>query len=128
MRPGVIQWIKQSLEQGKAIKVVSDQLRTPAFVGDICKGIEAIIRHKRYGIYHLAGNEVVSPYQMAVAVAEALQLDKNLIENVTADTFNEPVARAKLAGLLIHKAQADLEYHPVSFAEGMRYSLGILSF
>jgi dTDP-4-dehydrorhamnose reductase len=128
MRGGFIQWVKQSLEQGKTIKVVSDQLRTPAFVGDICKGIEAIIHLKRYGIYHLAGNEVLSPYQMAIAVADALQLDKDLIENVTADTFNEPVKRAKLAGLQIHKAQAELDYLPVSFAEGMRYSLGVLSF
>ena len=126
MRPGFIQWVKQSLEQGIPIKVVSDQLRTPTYVGDICAGIEAIIRRKSYGLYHLAGSEVISPYQMAIAVAEAAQLDASLIESVTADTFNEPVKRAKLAGLQINKAQAELDYQPVSFAEGMRYSLAVL--
>ncbi|RXK85599.1 SDR family oxidoreductase [Filimonas effusa] len=128
MRPGFIQWVKNSLEQGKAIKVVSDQLRTPTHVNDICKGLESIIRLKKYGIYNLGGGEIVSPYQMAVAVADALQLDKALIEPVTADTFKEPVKRAKLSGLLIDKAREQLNYEPVSFERGILHSLGVLSF
>lgn len=127
MRPGFIQWVKNSLEQGKTIKVVKDQLRTPTHVNDICKGLEAIIRLKKYGIYNLAGSEILSPYEMAVAVAEALQMDKELIEPVTADTFKEPVKRAKLSGLKIDKAIANLDYHPVNFIDGMKHSLGILS-
>ncbi len=123
MRGGFIQWVKQNLEQGKPIKVVSDQQRTPAYVMDICKGLEAMIRLKAYGVYHLAGKEVLSPYQMAVAIASLLQLDSNLVEKVTADTFKEPVQRAKLAGLSISKAQAELGYNPVLFADGIRSSL-----
>lgn len=127
LRGGFIQWVQSNLEQGKPIKVVSDQLRTPAYVADICKGLEAMIRLKKYGIYHLAGKEVLSPYQMAIAVADLLQLDKSLITSVTADTFNEPVKRARLAGLQIAKAQADLAYEPVFFEEGIRKSLPVLS-
>lgn len=127
MRPGFIQWVKQSLEQGKPIKVVSDQLRTPTFVGDICKAVETMMKDEQFGLYHLAGKEVLSPYQMAVAVAEALGLNSNLIENVTADTFAEPVKRARLAGLQIEKAKKELHYRPVLFDDGMRYSLGIFS-
>jgi hypothetical protein len=41
VRSTFLHWVKTALSRGKAIKVVSDQTRTPTFVTDICKGIEA---------------------------------------------------------------------------------------
>lgn len=125
LRGGFIQWVKQSLEQGKPVKVVNDQLRTPTYVKDICQGLEAIARLKRNGIYHLAGKEVLTPYQMAVAVAEAAQLDSTLITPVTADTFPEVVQRAKKAGLIVRKAEEELAFAPVGFAAGIKESLSV---
>lgn len=120
MRPSFLHWIKSNLEQNKKIKVVSDQLRTPTFVSDICKGIETIIVNKQQGTYHLAGKDLLSPYEMAITVAGFLQLDAALIENVTSDTFIEPVKRAKRSGLNIAKARTMLGYEPVSFTEGVQ--------
>lgn len=123
LRGGFVQWVKQSLEQGKPIKVVNDQQRTPTYVGDICQGLEAIARLKKPGIYHLSGKEVLTPYQMAITVAEELQLDSALITPVTADTFPEIVQRAKKAGLIIRKAEEELAFAPVGFAAGIKQSL-----
>jgi dTDP-4-dehydrorhamnose reductase len=120
MRPTFLHWVKESLEAGKQIKVVSDQQRTPSYVGDICKGIEAIIARKAKGLFHLAGAEIVSPYEMAVQFAELLQLDAGLIEAVTAATFPEPVDRAKNGGLKIDKAIRELDYKPISLQEGLQ--------
>ena len=117
-----LHWVKTNLEAGKKIKVVSDQQRTPTFVNDICNGIISIINKKVTGAFHLAGKDVLSPYQMAVITAEVLGLDSSLIENVTSETFPEPVKRAKRSGLLIDKAKATLGYEPVSFAEGVKAS------
>jgi len=125
IRPTFLHWVRNNLEQNKPIKVVSDQQRTPTYVIDLCKGIEAMIEKKLTGTYHLAGKEVLSPYQMAVKVADVLGLDKNLIESVTADTFPEPVKRAKQSGLVIDKARKELGYEPVSFEEGVRMSFGM---
>ena len=125
LRPSFLHWVKNNLEQGKKIKVVSDQLRTPTYVYDICKGIEIIIKENVNGVFHLAGKNILSPYQMAITVADVLQLDKSLIENVTSDTFPEPVARAKLSGLKIDKAIAQLNYAPVSFEEGVKLTFDI---
>jgi dTDP-4-dehydrorhamnose reductase len=119
VRSTFLHWIKNSLEQGKQIKVVSDQTRTPTFVSDICKGIESIILLKQEGDFHLAGKDLLSPYDMATAVASFLNLDAALIENVTSDSFAEPVQRAKRSGLKIDKARLILGYEPVSFAEGV---------
>ena len=108
-----------------AIKVVTDQQRTPTFVNDICDGIFAIIDKKVVGIFHLAGKDIISPYAMAVTVAAVLGLDASLIEPVTSETFIEPVKRAKKSGLKIDKARKILGYNPVSFEEGVRLSFGV---
>jgi dTDP-4-dehydrorhamnose reductase len=120
MRPSFLHWVKNNLEQQKKIKVVSDQQRTPTFVLDICKSIEKIIQNTHQGIYNIAGKDLLSPYQMAVAVADFLKLDATLIENVISDTFKEPVQRAKRSGLTIEKAKKILGYDPVSFEEGIQ--------
>lgn len=119
LRPSFLHWIQSNLEQKKKIKVVNDQLRTPTFVGDLCRGIESIIRLKKTGDFHLAGSDLISPYQMAVTVARKLNLDVTLIESVTAATFVEKVIRAKRSGLKIAKAVRELNYQPVSFEEGV---------
>ncbi|MGL5947203.1 MAG: sugar nucleotide-binding protein, partial [Sediminibacterium sp.] len=110
------------LQANKPIKVVTDQLRTPTFAPDICKGITTIIHTNQTGIFHLAGKDILSPYEMALAVAATLRLDKNLIEPVTADSFPEPVKRAQKSGLKIDKAQRLLAYEATSFEEGVRMS------
>lgn len=125
LRPSFLHWVKNSLEQNKKIKVVSDQQRTPTYVYDICNGIQSIIQQHKTGTYHLAGKNVVSPYNMAVTTARVLGLDENLIENVTSDTFPEPVQRARRSGLKIDKAVAELGYSPVSFEDGVRKTFGL---
>lgn len=125
LRPSFLHWIKNNLSQNKHIKVVSDQQRTPTYVYDICAGIDAIIQQHKTGVYHLAGKDVLSPFDMAVTTARVLGLDEGLIENVTADTFPEPVKRAKRSGLKIEKAISQLGYAPVSFEEGVRKTFGL---
>ncbi len=119
MRPTFLHWVKNSLEAGKEIKVVSDQQRTPSYVGDICKGISTIIEKRAEGLYHLAGEEIVSPYQMAVQFAALLKLNTDLIEPVTAETFPEPVRRARNGGLRIEKAKRELSFTPISLQQGL---------
>lgn len=125
MRPSFLHWVKNNLDQKKQIKVVSDQSRTPTFVEDICKGIETIITKEATGVFNLAGKDILSPYDMAVKTAQVLQLDSSLIEKVTAETFPEPVKRAKRSGLKIEKAERELGYEPVSFEEGVRLTFGV---
>lgn len=126
LRDSFVHWIKNNLEQGKQLKIVSDQKRTPTFVYDICKGIEKIVLQKKQGVYHLAGKDILSPYEMAIQTANILGLDASLIENVTSETFAEPVTRAKRSGLKIDKARRELQYEPVSFEEGIKRTFNII--
>lgn len=120
LRPSFIQWVAGKLKNGEPIKVVTDQARTPTYIGDLCWGIRKIINDQVTGTFHLAGKDIVSPYDMAVAVAKHLNLPLGLIEPVTASTFPEPVKRAGRSGLKIDKAVSVLGYAPHSFAEALQ--------
>lgn len=119
-RSNIITWVKESLEQGKPIKVVADQWRTPTYVGDLAKGIVLIIEKQASGIFHISGKDLLTPYAMAVQTADLFQLDNSKIEQVDASTFTQPGKRPPKTGFVIEKARAVLGYEPVSFAEGLR--------
>jgi dTDP-4-dehydrorhamnose reductase len=119
-RSNIISWVKSNLEQGKHIKVVTDQWRTPTLVQDLAKGILLIAQKRATGIFHISGKEMLTPYDMAMATATYYGLDAALIEKVTADTFTQPAMRPPKTGFDIAKAQAQLGYQPHSFAEGLK--------
>ncbi|MEO8116850.1 MAG: SDR family oxidoreductase, partial [Bacteroidota bacterium] len=116
-RGGFIQFIKNSLETNQSIKVVSDEERTPTFVGDFCIGIDAIIERSKTGIFHLAGKEILSPADMAFATAELLGLNTDLLEIVKGEELKQPVLRPRKSGLKIQRAINELDFDPVSFEE-----------
>jgi len=118
-RTNIISWVKQSLEQGNAIKVVSDQIRTPTYVEDLAKGILLIIQKKATGIYHISGKDVLTPYAMALQTARFFGLNKELIEEVNASLFTQPAQRPLKTGFNISKARKELGYEPLSFEEGL---------
>lgn len=122
VRPSFVQWVAAKVQAGEKIKIVSDQLRTPTYVGDICKAVLTIIENKQLGVYNIAGKEVISPYLLAYKVVQHLQLDASYLEKVTAATFVEPVRRAKLSGLSIQKAMEALNYQPLGIDEGIALS------
>jgi dTDP-4-dehydrorhamnose reductase len=123
-RSNIISWVKDNLERGQKIRVVSDQFRTPTYVDDLAKGILLAVEKNAVGIYHISGEEVLSPYDMALATAEWLGLDTALIEEVGAAVFTQPAKRPAKTGFLIGKAKRDLGYRPASFNEGLYAMLG----
>lgn len=119
VRKSFVQWVKESLENGQKIKVVNDQFRTPTHVIDICKAIENIVASTKLGIFNLAGTEILTPYQMAVIIANQLNLDDKLIIPVTEADFKEPVKRAKRSVLCIEKAKETLGFDPLEFSKAI---------
>ncbi len=118
-RSNIISWVKENLEQGKSIKVVCDQWRTPTFVEDLAKGISLMAEKKATGVYHISGNEMLSPYQMALTTAQHFGLNEGLIERVDAAVFTQPGKRPPRTGFNINKAKSELGYQPRSFVEGL---------
>ncbi|OQP54669.1 NAD(P)-dependent oxidoreductase [Niastella yeongjuensis] len=120
-RSNIVSWVRESLEKDKTIQVVSDQLRTPTYVGDLAKGIALIIEKKATGIYHISGKDWLTPYDIALKTAQKFQLDASKIVKVDASTFKQPGRRPLKTGFVIEKARKELGYEPMSFDEGLDF-------
>lgn len=120
MRANLVSWVKTSLEQGIPIKVVSDQWRTPTDVDDLARAVLLALEHRPQGIYHVSGNEGMSPYDMALRVAALMGKDASLISRVDASTFTQPAQRPMRTGFIIEKASRELGFVPRRFDDALR--------
>ncbi len=114
-RSNFIYWVRDNLMESKPIKVVNDQIRTPTYIPDLAKGIIAVVEQEAKGIYHISGDEIMTPYEMAIKVARFLKLDEQLITPVDATTFTQPGIRPQRTGFHIKKAMEELGYMPTAF-------------
>lgn len=119
-RSNIVLWVKKSLEEGKAIRVVNDQYRTPTLAEDLALGCYLIAKNGKEGIFHISGNEMMSIYDIAIKVAEFFKLDKNLISQVSSSELNEKAKRPPKTGFIIKKAEQELGFKPRSFLEGLK--------
>lgn len=115
----ILQLVKNRLEAGQEIRVVSDQYRTPTWVQDIATGVEKLMHVSQNGTYHISGGECLSIAEIAYRVADYFKLDRSLIFPVTTDEMHEVIPRPRFSGLSIEKAKRDLGYSPHSLEEGM---------
>ena len=118
-RSNIILWVKKSLEDGKNIKVVTDQWRSPTLAEDLAMGCYLIADQEAEGIFNISGKEVLTPYEMAIQTADYFGLDKSLIAQADASTFTQVARRPPRTGFILDKAQTVLGYNPHSFAEGI---------
>lgn len=119
-RSNILTIVKDKLEKGETYNVVDDQFRTPTYVEDLANGIVSIIAKRATGVYHLAGKDKLTPYQMAQETAVHLGLDKELIRRVTAANFTQPAKRPANTTFVITKAKKQLQYEPLSFRQGLQ--------
>ena len=118
-RSNIILWVKKSLEDGKNIKVVTDQWRSPTLAEDLAMGCYLIADQEAEGIFNISGKEVLTPYEMAIQTADYFGLDKSLIAQADASTFTQVARRPPRTGFILDKAKTVLGYNPHSFAEGI---------
>lgn len=118
-RSNIILWVKKSLEDGKNIKVVTDQWRSPTLAEDLAMGCYLIADQEAEGIFNISGKEVLTPYEMAIQTADYFGLDKSLIAQADASTFTQVARRPPRTGFVLDKARTVLGYDPHTFAEGI---------
>lgn len=75
------------LQQGQPVNAVTDHIMTPTYLDDIALALDALIRNDSEGIYHVVGNQSVTPYDAAILIADKFNLDKTLINETTRAEF-----------------------------------------
>lgn len=86
-RPDFVRSLKNLLEQGKQLNMVTDSVLTPTFIDDIAYGLKHLFNHYSPEVFHLVGKQSLSPFDACVLIAETFDLDKSLIVKTTFDEF-----------------------------------------
>lgn len=118
-RSNIVLWAKNNLQQGKAIKVVDDQWRTPTLAEDLAMGCWLLAKNKAQGIFNISGEEMISPYDLAVQVAEVWGLSIESMQRADSSSFTQPAQRPSKTGFVIDKAKKMIRYKPHSLKEGL---------
>lgn len=118
-RSNIVLWVKESLEQKKPIRVVTDQLRTPTLAEDLAQGCYLAVKHNATGVFHISGEEKMSPFDIAIRTARFFSLDERLIIPTDSSTLRQVARRPLITGFLINKAKGHLGYNPHLFEQGL---------
>lgn len=111
------QWVQQKLATDDTISVFTDQQRTATYLNDLTWAVCKMIEQEQQGTYHICGEEIFTPYQMAVQTAGFLRLDVSHIKPITRQEMQEAAMRPLRSTLNIEKAKADLGFRPASFSD-----------
>lgn len=90
-------FVKTMLQKGRegvALRVVSDQIGTPTYAGDLAEAIHSIIRHEswRPGIYHFTNEGVASWYDFAKTIFRLAGMNTE-VKAVTTSQYPTPAKR-----------------------------------
>ena len=118
-RSNIVLWAKGALEKGNKINVVNDQWRMPTLAEDLADICLLAIAHDARGVYNASGKDMMSISELVARVADFWKLDKNLINEISAETLNQMAKRPKRTGFILDKSMTELKYQPHSFEEGL---------
>jgi dTDP-4-dehydrorhamnose reductase len=118
-RSNIVLWVKKSLEEGKTINVVNDQWRTPTLAEDLAIGCYLAATKKATGIFNISGEEIMTPYDIAIATADFFKLDKSLIKETDSSKFTQAAKRPPRTGFVIEKAKNRFSFQPTPFKVGL---------
>ncbi len=119
-KSNIVLWVKNKLESGEAINVVDDQWRSPTLVEDLAIGCKLAVDTKATGIFHISGEEYITPYEIALQTADVFGLNKKLISPTDGSKFKETASRPLKTGFDISKAKKELGFEPTSLLEGLK--------
>jgi dTDP-4-dehydrorhamnose reductase len=118
-RHNLVTLLAEKLRNGEPYNVFDDQVRTPTYVEDLAIAICALLQKEERGVFHISGEDVITPYGIGLAIAKHLQLDPGLLKPVTAATFPQPAARPAKTGFDLSRAKAVIDFKPTGFADGL---------
>lgn len=109
--------LKMLMEQGKELKMITDSIITPTFIDDISFGLRNLIDDFKPEIYHLVGNDSLSPFEAGKLIAKTFGLDENLVQPTDYKTFFAGKAQRPQYSRII--STKDFGYTTKTFEEGL---------
>lgn len=119
-RSNIVLWVKEMLESGKSINIVTDQYRMPTYAVDLAMACKLAIDKRAKGIFNISSSELLSVFEITEQIAEAFDLDKSLIKPISTSTLNQKAPRPAKTGFDLSKTNQELGFFPGSFQEDLQ--------
>ncbi len=118
-RSNIVLWAKSSLESGKEMDVVDDQVRSPTLAEDLAKGCYLIERQAASGIFNISGKDNMTIFELVQRVADYFGLSTENVKKIDSKSLGQPAKRPPITGFDLTKSRQVLSYEPRSFEEGI---------
>jgi len=112
-------WLYNNLKQCKQIRVVDDQIGNPTLVDDLAFSVLKIVEFDRTGLYHIAGSDLISRFDFAIALAKEFKFDKKLISPIKTPILKQPAPRPLKSGFITLKAEIELSLKMSGINQGL---------
>lgn len=115
-----VTWMLKNFGQNSKISLINNQINSPTYVRNLSEIILKLIEKDAHGIYHTAGNNALSRYNMGLNCAEIFDFSQKLIIGI--DNLEQQAIRPKNVGLDISKLNKLIghELKILNFEEGLR--------
>jgi len=107
------------LSNHDVVKLISDQIITPTFIDDIAEGINFLIQKNELGLFHLVGNNHLSPYDIGVSIAREFEFPDSKIELTTRELLYKGRAARPFKVMLKNDKLKDLGFEVTDFFEAL---------
>ena len=114
-----LNWVIESLENKKKIKVVNDQYNNPTYAESLAIAIYKSIKKNLNGVVHWADEELIDRYEFSLRIAKTFDLDTNLISPISSDELNQIARRPLKSGLNSKFLSKKINIKPLNLDESL---------
>ncbi len=116
-RMGADTAVVQAVRSGRAMSLFTDEIRTPVHVDFVAPMLEKIAREGHTGIFHLAGSQAVSRYELGQRACEVAGVEPNFEASLAAE-FDGPPRSLRLE-LDCERAIKELVWEPPDLRQSL---------
>ncbi len=109
----------QNLRAGADARVPADQINNSTYAPDLARAVFDLTLAGETGIFHVAGREPVSRYNLACEAARAFGLDPGSIKPCATAELSQAARRPLNAGMVVEKVAGRLKRPMMNYREGL---------
>jgi len=121
--PGVgknfVTWLIEELKKGEKLRIVDDQYGTPTLADDCADALLTLYKNNARGIYHTAGGDLVSRYEIARKVIDIFSFQDVSLSAISTKQLNQDAPRPLHSGLRTDKIKKEFGVCFSSLEEGI---------
>lgn len=119
-RPNFTSWVVNELRHKRKINIVTDQINSPTLADNAAEAIFEIARQNKNGIFHTAGNDAINRFDFTRKIADAFDLNDELINPTDSTQFVQKAPRPRDSSLNVDKVERELGMKMETCSESLK--------